>query len=159
MRNATLLFLVKKEGDGIGHICLAMKKLGFGKGRWNGAGGKVENGETIEQAMIRESKEEIGVEPKDFYKVSELSFSFPHNPKWNQMVHTYFCEKWKGEPKESEEMAPRWFSVSDIPYTKMWPDDALWLPLTLEGGKIRAAFSLGEGDLIIDKDIHTVEKL
>jgi hypothetical protein len=48
MRNATLLFLIKKSGDQISEICLAMKKRGFGVGRWNGAGGKVSQGETIE---------------------------------------------------------------------------------------------------------------
>jgi hypothetical protein len=41
MRNSTLLFLVKKNGEEITDICLAMKKRGFGSGRYNGVGGKV----------------------------------------------------------------------------------------------------------------------
>jgi 8-oxo-dGTP pyrophosphatase MutT (NUDIX family) len=36
-----------------------MKKRGFGEGRWNGVGGKVEPGESIEAALIREAKEEV----------------------------------------------------------------------------------------------------
>jgi hypothetical protein len=36
MRNVSLLFLVKKTDGKISEICLAMKKRGFGMGRWNG---------------------------------------------------------------------------------------------------------------------------
>jgi len=57
----TLLFLIKDD-----QILLAMKKRGFGAGRFNGVGGKVEPGETIEQALIRESQEEINVTPIEF---------------------------------------------------------------------------------------------
>ena len=42
MKQTTLLFLRKDN-----HILLAMKKRGFGINKWNGAGGKVEEGETI----------------------------------------------------------------------------------------------------------------
>ena len=48
MKQLTLLFLVRDD-----QILLAMKKRGFGEGRWNGVGGKVEKDETVEQAMIR----------------------------------------------------------------------------------------------------------
>ena len=42
-------------------ILLGMKKRGFGKGRWNGFGGKLMPGESIEDAARREVLEEIGV--------------------------------------------------------------------------------------------------
>lgn len=54
----TLLFLIKDD-----HVLLAMKKRGFGAGNWNGVGGKIEAGESIEQALVRECQEEIGVTP------------------------------------------------------------------------------------------------
>ena len=55
MRDTTLLFLIKKSGakNGLGQItdiCLAMKKRGFGMGRWNGSGGKCNIGESIEDS-------------------------------------------------------------------------------------------------------------
>lgn len=43
-------------------VLLGLKKRGFGTGKWNGFGGKVEPGETIRQAAIREMKEEAGIE-------------------------------------------------------------------------------------------------
>ncbi len=58
MRQSTLVFVFNPKN----HILLAMKKRGFGEGKWNGAGGKVEEGETIVQAASRELQEETGIE-------------------------------------------------------------------------------------------------
>jgi 8-oxo-dGTP pyrophosphatase MutT (NUDIX family) len=133
IRNATLLFLVKIDKTTITQICLAMKKRGFGKGKWNGVGGKVnEREETIEEAAKRESKEEIAITITNLEKVGELTFLFPQNPDWNQIGHIYLSTKWHGEICESEEMKPKWFKIKDIPYNMMWETDRIWLPLVLE---------------------------
>ena len=157
LRNSTLVFLVKKQAKSTPQICLATKKRGFGMGRWNGVGGKVEEGETIEDGAKREAKEEIAVILKDIRKVAELSFYFSHNSSWDQLVHVYFSQNWENEPSESEEMNPRWFPVEEIPFQAMWPDDIFWLPEVLRGNLIKAAFTFGERDLIQDKEIEIVE--
>jgi 8-oxo-dGTP diphosphatase/2-hydroxy-dATP diphosphatase len=160
LRDATLIFLVKKSENKITNICLAMKKRGFGMGRWNGVGGKVESEkETIEEAAKREAKEEIGVVANNLNKIAELSFHFPHNPNWDQMVHVYFVENWNGEPMESEEMNPKWFSADQIPYSEMWPDDIFWVPEVLTGKFLKANFTFGEGDTILKKEINIVDTL
>jgi 8-oxo-dGTP pyrophosphatase MutT (NUDIX family) len=158
LRDSTLLFLVKKDATGkITEICLAMKKRGFGAGRWNGVGGKVEGVETILEAARREAGEEILVEVGDAQKVAELDFYFSHNSLWNQKVHVYFCSNWMGEIAESEEMRPEWFSVSEIPFADMWPDDIFWLPKVLAGELVVAEFTFAEGDVITEQKINTVE--
>lgn len=159
LRNATLVFLIKKSQEKISEICLAMKKRGFGINRWNGVGGKVEKDENIDNAAERETQEEIGVKIKQTSKVAELSFYFPHNPTWNQKVHVYFSEIWDGEPSESEEMKPQWFPIQDLPFDTMWPDDRFWLPNVLSGELVKATFTFGEGDIIQDKSIKIVEKI
>lgn len=160
LRNATLVFLIKKSENGITDICLAMKKRGFGMNRWNGVGGKVdEQKETIEETAKREAREEIDVLVKELNKIAELSFYFSHNPAWDQMVHVYFAESWDGEPKESEEMNPKWFSINEIPFENMWPDDIFWLPEAVKGNLLKAMFKFGENDVIQDKEISIVNEL
>ena len=156
LRDATLLFLIKKSGGKITDICLAMKKVGFGAGRWNGAGGKVESGESIESAVVREVREELGVAAAYPRKIAELSFYFPHNQAWDQKVHVYLAEIWKGEPVETQEMKPRWFSVSDIPFDKMWPGDVFWILEVVKGRLVRGMFKFGEGDVVLNKGVNIV---
>jgi 8-oxo-dGTP diphosphatase/2-hydroxy-dATP diphosphatase len=157
MRNVSLLFLIKKTDEQISDICLAMKKRGFGAGRWNGVGGKPDEGETIEETTIREAREEIGITAKNIYKVAELDFTFPHNELWCQTVNTYFTEEWDGEPEESEEMLPKWYKISEIPFSEMWPDDIFWLPKVIDGEKIKGKFTFGEGDTILEQKLESVE--
>jgi len=154
MKHATLLLVV--DGD---KILLGMKKRGFGEGKWNGFGGKIEEGEEVEDAVVREMREEAGVivDKAHMEKCAELNFTFPFvskEKKFDQLVHVFVVKKWKGEPKESEEMLPKWFSKEEIPYESMWNDDIIWLPKILSGEKLKADFVFGEDNQTIAK--HTI---
>jgi 8-oxo-dGTP pyrophosphatase MutT (NUDIX family) len=154
MRRVTLLFLVDETK---GEILLAMKKHGFGTGKYNGTGGKVEEGEDIEDAVVREAREEVGVavEKHALTKCALLHFSFDTKPGWGFECHTYLAFSWIGEPAESEEMAPRWFALKDIPYDRMWIDDRLWLPRVLAGERLEGRFHFNsDGSAILRQDIQ-----
>jgi mutator protein MutT len=151
----TLIFL-RKDGQ----ILLAMKKRGFGSNRYNGIGGKIEPGETIEQALIRETEEEILVTPIHFWKVARHDFLQENGEKpWHMIVHVYFCDKWQGTPTETEEMAPEWFAESDIPYDNMWSDDEFWLPQVLAGEKNEGVFHFNDSDELLSYNVQTVENV
>ncbi len=158
MREATLCFLIKEDGKKK-NILLAMKKRGFGVGKWNGVGGKFdrEKGDkTIEDAIKREVKEEIGVKVKNLEKVALLNFRFPYNSLWNQRVHVFLSREWEGDPQETEEMAPKWFSLENIPFKEMWDDDPLWFPLVLAGKKIEGEFVFEEGEKVKEYNIKEI---
>ncbi len=151
----TLLFL-RRENE----ILLAMKKRGFGSGRYNGVGGKIEIGETIEQALMRECEEEIGVAPRHYWKVAEHDFTQQENDApWRMSVHVFSCDEWEGTPIETDEMAPEWFTLDNIPYKNMWQDDKYWLPQVLAGDKIYGQFTFDEHDNMLTHDVQTVAEL
>lgn len=149
--------LILQKGD---EILLAMKKRGFGAGRWNGVGGKLEPGESLEEATIRECQEEINVTPIAFRPVAELDFYWPDKDIDQHMyVYAYVCDSWSGDPVESEEMAPKWFRVNKIPYKEMWQDDEFWLPLVLSGKVVRGTFNFDDKDILISQEIKEVDVL
>lgn len=147
----TTLCLLRKDDK----ILLAKKKRGFGEGKYNGVGGKLEPGETPEEAMIRETREEINVTPTKYEKIGTVEFDeyFKGEPV-NLEFHLYVAYEWEGEPTESEEMAPKWFNVDEIPYDEMFRDDTYWLPLVLEGKKIKAYFKFDKEWNILEKKIE-----
>ena len=124
-------------------ILLGKKKRGFGHGKYVGMGGKIEAGETLEQATVREIKEEINVLVKEDHlvNVGRLLFVFPYEPSWDHDVHVFVTQKWQGDPHESDEIKPAWFALDDLPYAAMWDDAHYWLPHILAGEVIEAHFT------------------
>jgi len=134
----TLCYLVKKDS-----VLIGKKKRGVGKGLLVGFGGKLEKGESIEEAALREVEEEAGVRVLDIKKVADVNYYFPDKSgqgNWNQNVHVFIASKWRNEPKETDEMKPKWFKKDKLPYDQMWDDSRYWTNLVLEGQTIKADF-------------------
>ncbi|GMR19343.1 MAG: 8-oxo-dGTP diphosphatase [Patescibacteria group bacterium] len=147
MTTAVLCFIVRD-----GRVLLAMKKRGFGKGWWNGPGGKVEEGEKLGEAVLREVKEEVGITPVDPKCCGVLHFFFEDGtPDWQ--VHVFRAEDFDGDPAESEEMRPAWFALEEIPYGQMWADDPHWLPLLLEGKRFKGKFSFRDNSTMVSHEV------
>ena len=126
---AVLGYLIKND-----KIMLIYKKRGIGDNQYNGVGGRVDPGETYEEALIREFGEEVGMIPLKFEERGELTF---YNVKKKFIVvRVYIITEWEGEPKETEEAKAKWFDISAIPYDNMWEIDIQWLPRILEGKHI-----------------------
>jgi ADP-ribose pyrophosphatase YjhB (NUDIX family) len=140
LREATLCLLIQ---EGVpAKVLLGYKKIGFGQGKYTGFGGKVEQGESVRAAALREMREESGLQvcEQDVERVGHLTFLFPSRPDWSQVVHVFLGKSWKGELTESDEMKPALFQVDDLPFESMWQDAVYWLPPILEGKRIQARF-------------------
>lgn len=142
MKQMTTTLLLIRQGN---KILLAEKKRGFGIGKLNGVGGKLEPNESVEQAMIRETYEEINVIPTKYEQVAKVVFDeVVKGEKTIVTMYIFVATEYKGQPKESEEMCPHWFDIDSIPYDRMFPDDKYWLPKVLEGKKLEAYFDFDD---------------
>ncbi len=138
-------------------VLLGMKKRGFGVGKWNGFGGKVERGESIEEAARREALEEVGVTVHEIKKLGVLDFCWKGKEQDILEVNIFKAADFAGEPKESEEMKPQWFNIKDIPLETMWSDDKYWMALFLKNKKFTGKFIFSEGDTILEYELKEIQ--
>jgi len=138
---ATLLFVVRE-----GRILLIHKKRGLGRGKVNGPGGRLEDGETPAEAAVRETREEIGITPTAIRECGELRFQFTDG--YAIHVHVFRADGFAGALVETDEARPFWVDLDAIPYDEMWADDRVWLPLFLRGEPFSGRF-LFDGDTML----------
>lgn len=139
-------------------VLLGLKKRGFGAGRWNGFGGKLLEGESLEESLRREFKEEANIDIGSVEERGVLEFIYGSSPEVLQ-VHVYMISDFTGEATESEEMRPQWFTMDAIPYEAMWPDDKFWLPLLLADKKFYGKFWFDENNAILKQELIEVSTL
>lgn len=142
---AVLLFVVRG-----GEVLLIRKKRGLGAGKINAPGGRIEPGETPEQAAVRETQEELRVTPSPPRLRGHLRFHFVDGYALAcDVLSSDACE---GEPQETDEAVPRWTPLHSIPYEEMWADDRMWLPLMLAGRRFDGRFVF-DGDAMLDHQL------
>ena len=140
----TVIFLTTQD-----KVLLGKRKRGLGIGNHVGIGGKVETGENIRQAAVREFREEteVSIISEDLIDSGIVAFYFPHKKgSWDQKVHIFLANEYKGEPQETEEVVPIWVRKDTLPLEQMWGDASYWIPQILDGKKIEAEF-------IFDQDL------
>jgi 8-oxo-dGTP diphosphatase len=143
---ATLTFIVCGP-----RMLLIRKKRGLGAGKINAPGGRLDPGERWEHAAVREVEEELCITPLDPMYVGENRFQFVDGYSIHAQV--FRATAFTGVPTETDEAAPLWFDLSQLPYGEMWEDDPLWLPHVITGRRFSGRFVF-DGDLMLD---HAIE--
>lgn len=96
-------------------VLLAKRKNAYGDGLYGLPGGRVDDSETLEQCLVRESQEELGIVPTVFNSMGIVK-------EWQQnsfFLHFIFvCKRWKGEisnlePEKSENW--QWYPLGGLP--------------------------------------------
>lgn len=146
VHRATLCFVVDGE-----RVLLIRKKRGLGAGKINGPGGKLHDGETVEQCAARETLEELKVRPLGMMARGRLLFQFTDG--YSIDVTVFRAEGFEGTPTETDEAIPLWHAFDDVPYEEMWKDDELWLPHLLDGRTFHGRFVF-EGDAMLDHHLE-----
>jgi len=142
---ATLLFVIRD-----GKVLLIRKKRGLGAGKINGPGGRLEKNETPEECAIRETNEELIINPINVRPAGELFFHAEDMPRIHG--HVFIATDFDGTPTETEEAGPIWFALDDIPFEEMWEDDKYWLRQVLNGRSVRGYFTFVKEQLL-DHDV------
>jgi 8-oxo-dGTP diphosphatase len=136
MKTATLALIVRD-----GKVLLGEKKRGaeIGSGTLNGPGGKAEEGETLEQCVIRETREEFGIEldPAQVEKAAHIIFHAGGEPDFD--VHVFMARGFSGEPRETAEMwTPEWHAADALPFARMLEADREWFARAAAGERFAA---------------------
>lgn len=155
--HATVLLPIRQM-SGVEHVALARKTRVIGEGQYNGTGGGVDPGETIDHAMVREPKEEWGIEV-DPAHLERRAVINCHN--YNKRGERFVCRlfiatarRFAGEPELQPDSGMQdlaWFLTAKPPLEEMMFGDRVWMERVLKGERIA-------GDIYYDRTMAAFER-
>ncbi|MDO5335329.1 MAG: (deoxy)nucleoside triphosphate pyrophosphohydrolase [Coriobacteriia bacterium] len=105
-----------------GRILATQRGYGNYEGYWEFPGGKLEPGESGEQAVVRELEEEMGAEVAVDRHVISVEYDYP---EFHLLMHCYLCHVVQGELKLLEHHAAKWLAADQL-------DSVKWLGADIE---------------------------
>jgi 8-oxo-dGTP diphosphatase len=109
--------------DGEGRVLIAKRPEGRSlAGLWEFPGGKVEEGESPEHALIRELAEELGIEIASA-DLAPLTFASHAYPDFHLLMPLFVCRRWRGELRPHEGQELLWVKPAELALYAMPPAD------------------------------------
>ena len=150
MKLATLCYL-KMDGKTL-MIHRIKKENDMHHGKWNGLGGKLNPGESPEDCVIREVREESGLIISDPLLKGFLTFPrFANDEDWYAFV--YVARKIEGQLIESEEGVLKWINDEHLLNLDLWEGDLIFLPWLERPGIFSGKFIYREGKLVEHSEV------
>lgn len=103
------------------------KKNDINSGKWLGVGGKLEKGESPEQCLLREIKEETGLIAKSYNFRGIVIFNY--NDEESLYMYLYTCKSFEGEIQECDEGDLKWIDKANVFSLNLWEGDKIFLEL------------------------------
>ena len=129
MINSTLCYL--ERGDEYLMLHRVKKEHDLNRDKWIGVGGKFEEGESPEDCIVRETREETGLTLTDYRYRGLVTFVSDQAP--TEYMHLFTATGWIGTPGVCEEGELAWIKKADLRKLPMWAGDHIFLDL-LESG-------------------------
>jgi 8-oxo-dGTP diphosphatase len=145
MKLATLCYL-KVDGKTL-MIHRIKKENDMHHGKWNGLGGKLNPGETPEECVIREVREESGLTIMKPRLKGLLTFPrFANDEDWYAFV--YVAREFSGDLIDSAEGVLKWIDDEKLLELDLWAGDYIFLPRLEQPGFFSGKFVYRSGELV-----------
>lgn len=133
--NYLMLYRNKKEND-------------INEGKWIGVGGRFEEGETPEECMMREVKEETGLTVESF--IYRGLVTFIQEDGIIEYMHLYTINGFSGDLIECNEGTLKWIKKEEVFGLKLWEGDKIFLKLLLEEKDYFSLKLRYQGEILIE---------
>ena len=125
MKHTTLCY-IEKDGKYL-MLHRVKKKNDVNHDKWIGIGGHIESGETVDECILRETKEETGLTLTSFRKCGEILFDSAPWPE--EMMHLYYTDDFTGELTDCDEGELVWLEKEKLRELPAWEGDFIFLDL------------------------------
>ena len=125
MLNTTLCYL--EQGDAYLMLHRVKKEHDLNQGKWLGVGGKFQDGESPEDCILRECREETGLTLTE-YRYRGL-VTFVSNEAPTEYMHLFTASAWTGNPPPCDEGELAWIQKSALRSLPLWEGDSIFLDL------------------------------
>jgi 8-oxo-dGTP diphosphatase len=147
MKLATLCYLINRSNNSTLMIYRNKKENDYHKGKWNGLGGKLEQGESPEECAIREIKEESGLEVKSLKMKGIITFPmFDGNDDW--YVFFFISDQYEGNLINSPEGHLQWIPNEKLMDINLWEGDKIFIPWLFQDKFFSAKFNYENGRFV-----------